>query len=79
MFASDAGVFSAAYPKPNPDKFEWIGRGRTAWRTKTELSNLADPDTPRRLPHGTYVLHRPVCSQADHQLLHERQQWQDLQ
>src|SRR5216684_8226473 len=39
----------------------------------------ADSETPRRLPHGTYVLHRPGCSQADRQLLCERQQWQDLQ
>src|SRR5580765_6805076 len=37
----------------------------------------ADSETPRRLPHGTYVLHRPGCAQAEDQLLRERWQWHD--
>src|SRR5580704_1613050 len=31
----------------------------------------ADSETPRRLPHATYVLHRTGCSQAEDQLLRE--------
>src|SRR5215469_2720520 len=58
------------------EKFECIGRGRSAWCTKLN-SALADSETPRRLLHGTYVLHRPGCSQADDQLLREGRQWQD--
>src|SRR5579863_7218693 len=37
----------------------------------------ADSETPRRLPHATYVLHRPGCSQAQDQLLRESQQRPD--
>src|SRR5713226_8518 len=55
-----------------PDKFECIGRRRSAWCTKAELSDRADSETPRRLPHATYVLHRAGCSQEDDQLLRER-------
>src|SRR5713101_6464145 len=32
------------------NKFECIGRGRSAWCTKAELSDRADSETPRRLP-----------------------------
>src|ERR1700719_94898 len=38
----------------------------------------ADSETPRRLPHGTYVLHRAGCSQAEDQLLREGQRWQGV-
>src|SRR5215471_17981966 len=34
---------------PNPVKFECIGRGRSAWCKKAELSDPADSDTSRRL------------------------------
>src|ERR1700733_1171679 len=37
----------------------------------------ADSETPRRLPHATYVLHRTGCSQAQDQLLREGRQWPD--
>src|SRR5579862_3814727 len=37
----------------------------------------ADSETPRRLPHATYVLHRPGCSQAEDQLLREGRQRPD--
>jgi hypothetical protein len=50
---------------------------RSAWCTKTELSDQADSETPRRLPHATYVLHRTGCSQEDDQLLREGRQWRD--
>jgi len=40
-----------------PDKFECIGRRRSAWCTKLNSAD-ADSETPRRLPHGDYVLHR---------------------
>src|SRR5882724_940897 len=33
-----------------PGKFECIGRRRSAWCTKAELSDRADSETPRRLP-----------------------------
>jgi hypothetical protein len=62
---------------PTPDKFECIGRGRSAWYTKAELSDRADSETPRRLPHADYVLHRRGCSQEDDQLLREGWQWHD--
>src|SRR3984893_17514574 len=52
-------------------KFECIGRRRSAWCTKAELSDPADSETPRRLPHAEYVLHRARCSQEDDQLLRE--------
>src|SRR5215469_14147089 len=32
-----------------PDEFECIGRGRSAWCKKAELSDRADSKTPRRL------------------------------
>ncbi len=50
---------------------------RSAWCTKAELSDRADSETPRRLPHADYVLHRPGCSQEDDQLLREGWQWHD--
>src|ERR1700686_2295297 len=59
------------------DKFECIGRRRSAWCTKAELSDRADSETPRRLPHADYVLHRTGCSQEDDQLLREGWQWHD--
>src|ERR1700733_2617130 len=37
----------------------------------------ADSETPRRLPHATYVLHRTGCSQAEDQLLREGRQRPD--
>jgi hypothetical protein len=46
-----------------PDEFECKGRRRSPWYTKAELSNRADSETPRRLPHAEYVLHRPGYSQ----------------
>src|SRR5258708_7222886 len=52
---------------PPTDKFECIGRRRSAWCTKAELSDRADSETPRRLPHANYVLHRAGCSQEDEQ------------
>src|SRR6266852_1313951 len=61
----------------SPDKFECIGRRRSAWCTKAELSDQADSETPRRLPHADYVLHRAGCSQEDDQLLREGWQWHD--
>jgi|ERR1700687_1569149 len=39
------------------DKFECIGQERSAWCKKAELSDRADSETPRRLPHADYVLH----------------------
>src|SRR5882724_5230332 len=47
----------------SPEKFECIGRRRSAWCTKAELSDQADSETPRRLPHADYVLHRTGCAQ----------------
>src|SRR6266851_4686883 len=47
---------------------------RSAWCKKAELSDPADSDTPRRLPHGKYVLHPLGCSQEDDQLLREGRQ-----
>src|SRR5712664_4978433 len=60
-----------------PDKFECIGRRRSAWCTKAELSDRADSETPRRLAHANYALHRAGCSQEDDQLLLEGWQWRD--
>src|SRR5215813_1041178 len=37
----------------------------------------ADSETPRRLPHGTYVLHWPGCAQEGDQLLRKEWQWHD--
>src|SRR6267154_78464 len=48
-----------------PGKFECIGQRRSAWCTKAELSDRADSETPRRLTHADYVLHRAGCSQED--------------
>src|SRR5258708_1604163 len=59
------------------DKFECISRRRSAWCTKAELSDRADSETPRRLPHADYVLHRAGCSQEDDQLLRKGWQWHD--
>src|SRR5258708_40287882 len=61
-----------------PVKFECIGRRRSAWCTKAELSDQADSETPRRLPHADYVLHRTGCSQEDDQLLREGREWPRL-
>src|SRR5258708_25319306 len=61
----------------SPYKFECIGRRRSAWCTKAELSDQADSETPRRLPHADYVLHRTGCAQEDDQLLREGWQWHD--
>src|SRR5437773_9006813 len=36
-----------------PGEFERIGRRRSAWCTKAELSDPADSETPRRLPMET--------------------------
>src|SRR3989454_6557349 len=38
--------------RPSPGKFECISRRRSAWCTKAELSDRADSETPRRLPHA---------------------------
>src|SRR5713226_7497160 len=35
---------------PTPDKFECIGRRRSAWCTKAELSDRADSETPKEAP-----------------------------
>src|ERR1700758_4622337 len=59
------------------DWFECIGQRRSAWCRTAELSEQADSETPRRLPHATYVLHRPGCAQAQDQLLRERPAWCD--
>src|SRR4029077_8393203 len=59
-------------------KFECIGRRRSAWCTKAELSDEADSETPRRLPHADYVLHRTGCAQEDDQLLREGREWPRL-
>src|SRR5712692_10765050 len=59
------------------EKFECIGQRRSAWCTKAELSDPADSETSRRLPHADYVLHRTGCSQEDDQLLREGWQWHD--
>src|SRR6266849_8146974 len=48
---------------------------RSAWCKKAELSDHADSDTTRRLPHGDYVLHRFGCSQENDRLLREGRQW----
>ena len=45
-----------------PDKFEYIGQGRSTWCRKAELSRELIQNT-KEAPHGTYVLHRPGCSQ----------------
>src|SRR6202008_137135 len=50
---------------------------RSAWCKKKLNSADADSETPRRLPHATYVLHRTGCSQAEDQLLREGRQWPD--
>src|SRR5215470_14467914 len=59
-------------------KFECIGQWRSAWCTRAELSEPADSETPRRLPHADYVLHRTGCSQASDQLLRKGSEWPDL-
>src|SRR5467141_14888 len=66
-----------SFSDSTPDKFECISRRRSAWCTKAELSDRADSETPRRLPHANYVLHRAGCAQADDQLLREGWQWRD--
>jgi hypothetical protein len=48
------------------------------WCRKAELSEQADSETPRRLPHAAYALHRTGCSQEDDQLLREGRQRQEL-
>src|SRR6266436_7101937 len=58
-------------------KFECIGEGGALGVERLNSAD-ADSETPRRLPHGSYVLHRTGCSQAKDQLLREGQQWQDL-
>src|SRR5271154_1720745 len=68
-------ITHSVHDPSSPDKFECIGQGRSAWCKKAELSEQADSETPRRLPHGTYVLHRTGCSQAEDQLLREGPQW----
>src|SRR6266478_4012916 len=60
-----------------PGTFECIGR-RSAWCRKAERSDRADSETPRRLLHGTSVLHRAGCSQAEDQLLRKGRHWQGL-
>src|ERR1700691_6006680 len=52
-------------------------RGRGALGVKKLNSADADSETPRRLPHATYVLHWPGCSQAEDQLLREGRQRPD--
>src|SRR5215813_6930041 len=44
---------------------------RSAWCRKAELSATLIQNT-KEAPHGTYVLHRPGCTQAEDQLLRER-------
>jgi|SRR5580700_478635 hypothetical protein len=43
-------------------KFECIDQRRSAWCRTAELSEQSDSETPRRLPHATYVLHRTGCA-----------------
>jgi hypothetical protein len=58
------------------DKFECIDR-RGALGVHKLNSADADSETPRRHPHGTYVLHRTGCSQAEDQLLRQRWPWHE--
>src|SRR6266404_9277046 len=67
----------ASFSQSTPDTFECISRRRSAWCTKAELSDRADSETPRRLPHADYVLHRAGCSQEDDQLLRKGWRWHD--
>src|SRR6266404_9686595 len=71
----DVGFIS--HHASTPDKFECIGQGGALGVEKLNSAD-ADSETPRRLPHGTYVLHRPGCSQAKDQLLCKGQRWQGV-
>jgi hypothetical protein len=46
----------------SPDKFECIGQRRSAWCTRAGLSDRADSETPRRLPHATTACWAPSRS-----------------
>jgi hypothetical protein len=43
------------------DKFECIGRRRSAWCTKAELSESADSEAPRRLPCKVCITSDWMC------------------
>src|SRR2546428_627959 len=47
----ERGLWSGQPVEGDDDEFECIGRRRSAWCTKAELSDRADSETPRRLPH----------------------------
>jgi hypothetical protein len=68
---STCGGFRTRAWRPTLGNFECISRRRSAWCRNAELSDRADSETPRTLPHRDYVLHRTGCSQKDDQLLRE--------
>jgi len=63
-----------------PGCFFSVRKRSSVYEVKPAALNSADADseTPRRLPHATYVLHRPGCSQAKDQLLREGQRRQGI-